>query len=441
MHPLGDPAVLRRSILRGRLAVPAPIAWRSRLGGAASARCRAPQAWQPGPGKRTRRRRPGSQRGVERCAPEDLRFGGGISELECCLHLDGSGLRGIDRRFGPRTIAHRGRRRPSCARAPTLHDTGQGVTPATCPLCGDCDGEAVFSLEYASIWDALDREWSASISSATRVSSAPTDTTQLVRCRTCGLEWFDPLVPGGSEFYRELMSAMPYNPGRWEFDVAAGRISPDQAVVDLGCGEGAFLRLLGKRPGRRVGIDINGPAIDHLVSTGIEAYVADFTGLRPNELGEFDVITAFHLLEHVYDPLAVVLAGKSCLRPDGRMLLSVPNRDRSHRSGREPLDCPPHHVTRWSVAQLHELAERAGLRVRHIDFEPPDLSVARELVRNEADPLLRWLPLGARRQARRAWGRLAMSPRGYVRRTREAGFAKRGIFGHAVLVELAVEGR
>ena len=119
------------------------------------------------------------------------------------------------------------------------------------------------------------------------------------------------------------------------------------------------------------------------------------------------------------------------------MIVSVPNRERSLKNEREPLDCPPHHVTRWSADQLNVLARQSGLSVRRIAFEPPDLSVARELARGSAYERVQWLPERTRGDAIRVWGRLAMSSRRHRRLSRGTRFASKGMFGHAVLVEMA----
>jgi len=104
-----------------------------------------------------------------------------------------------------------------------------------CPLCGACEHAIVFTIGYGAIWDALEAEWGAPISPSTREASATDERTTLLRCGSCGLEWFDPASPGGPAFYAELMGAMPYNADRWEFGVARAEIRPDDDVLDLGC--------------------------------------------------------------------------------------------------------------------------------------------------------------------------------------------------------------
>jgi SAM-dependent methyltransferase len=305
----------------------------------------------------------------------------------------------------------------------------------TCPLCGTGGGSAILEVAYADVWARLERDWGVTLTEDVRSSSAPAASTTLVRCPTCGLERFEPLAPGGPDFYGDLTASMPYVEDRWDFDLARRMIEPAEDVVDLGCGEGRFLTSLGPRHGRTVGVDHNEPAVRRFIEGGGEAYTSSFEAFSEREDARFDVVTSFHTLEHVGDPLLTARSAVRCLRPGGRLLLSVPNRERSWREEGEPLDRPPHHVTRWGPAQLEELARRVGLSVEGVHLEPPDLSVARALRLRTIEERLRPIPAQVRRLVSAVLARLLVRPRDYEREVAEGGFSDRGIHGHsAVLV-------
>ncbi len=231
------------------------------------------------------------------------------------------------------------------------------------------------------------------------------------------------------------MASLPYAEDRWDFDLARGLIGPEEDVVDLGCGEGRFLTSLGPRPGRTVGVDHHEPAIRRLVERGGEGYASSFEAFSEREDARFDVVTSFHTLEHVAGPLVTARSAVRCLRPGGRLLLSVPNRERSWREEGEPLDRPPHHVTRWGPAQLAELARRVGLTVEGVHLEPPDLSIARALRQRAIEERLRHVPVGIRRSASAVLARMLVRPRAYERQVADGGFSERGIHGHSALLE------
>lgn len=291
-------------------------------------------------------------------------------------------------------------------------------------------------MSYEQIWRRLREVWNVELTGAVRRAHAPVEFTERVRCSSCGLERFEPLCPGNAEFYRELMAIVPYNADRWEFQLVRATLSPEDAIVDLGCGHGSFLRSLGRRAGRTVGIDHHRPSIERLAASGYEVYSIDFESFAAAEAGAFDVATCFHVIEHVRDPLAAVRAAHTCLRRGGRLFVSVPNKRRALRGIDEPLDCPPHHITRWEADQLHALAARSGFRVERIHVEPPDVSVFRVLARQAITARLAWAPAALSRFLGRSWGRIAGGVR-HKRMVRSGRYLDRGVFGHSLMAELS----
>jgi SAM-dependent methyltransferase len=303
-----------------------------------------------------------------------------------------------------------------------------------CPLC-DADGaEVLLRIGYEDVWSRLERDWGVVLSAEVRAISAPSPTATLVRCTSCGLERFEPLLPGGPGFYAELMAAIPYAEERWDLSMTRRAIGPGDDVVDLGCGEGRFLAALGERSGRTVGVDHHEPAIRKIVSRGGEGYACSFEEFARREVAAFDVATSFHTLEHLADPLSVVRSAARCLRPGGRMFISTPNRQRAWREEGEPLDRPPHHVTRWAPDQLVRLADGIDLSVVEVHLEPLDVSVVRAA---RARSWRAQLPGGGGRVgdlAMRVLARMLIRPGAHMRAVARGTYAS--LHGHSMLVEL-----
>ena len=59
------------------------------------------------------------------------------------------------------------------------------------------------------------------------------------------------------------------------------------------------------------------------------------------------------------------------------VVLSVPNARRTWRGQMEPLEFPPHHVTRWTEDSLAALARQTGLVLEDSAFEPCPWETAR----------------------------------------------------------------
>jgi SAM-dependent methyltransferase len=74
---------------------------------------------------------------------------------------------------------------------------------------------------------------------------------------------------------------------------------------------------------------------------------------------EFDVIGAFDVLEHIKEYEEVLTQICAALKPDGLMLLTVPQ----HAWLWSSMDEYAFHVRRYAAANLHQKIETAGFRV------------------------------------------------------------------------------
>lgn len=305
-----------------------------------------------------------------------------------------------------------------------------------CPLCGATSSIPVLAVPYAEIWEELRAELSAVFSKEVVERHQPLPDAMLYRCGECELEYFSPIAAGDAEFYGQLMASIPYELDRWEFGIVANLLGPEASVVDLGCGAGGFLGLVGPRVRRAVGVDHNADAIANLAVAGIEGHTMDFTAFADRDRGAFDVVCSFHTLEHM--PQAALLMGPAvaCARPGGRIFISVPNRLRYGRGDLEPLDCPPHHISRWDPIHFKVLADCFGVQLVAVRYEEPDLSVARLAYRERSERALSRLA-GARagRFLARAYAKGRIGPRRHARATRARTFTRRGIYGHSMLAE------
>jgi len=95
-------------------------------------------------------------------------------------------------------------------------------------------------------------------------------------------------------------------------------------VLDFGCGNGDFLlraRALGHDV---VGVDFDEQALAVALKRGLEAALPqdlENQGL----VGQFDMITANHVIEHVSDPRELLARFRQWLKPGGRLFIEVPD--------------------------------------------------------------------------------------------------------------------
>jgi SAM-dependent methyltransferase len=85
--------------------------------------------------------------------------------------------------------------------------------------------------------------------------------------------------------------------------------------------------------------------------------------------GSFDVVTMWHSLEHVHDPLAVLREARRVHVPGGRLIAAVPNIESLpfYVFGRSwfGLDLP-RHLTHFSPKTLRAMLEVAGFHVQSV---------------------------------------------------------------------------
>lgn len=177
---------------------------------------------------------------------------------------------------------------------------------------------------------------------------------------------------------------------RWDYPRWVGR----GRYLDVGCGSGGALGAARALGWKVAGIEIDEAAAKKAQRFSDEVYVGDIFA-APFAPGGFDLVTAFHVLEHVPDPIATLRRMLEWLAPRGVLVLEVPNAGGVGAAlfGRSwvPLDLPRHlsHFTRESLALA---VEQAGGRIIWC--------WSRVKPRDYARNLRRWL-------ADRGWDRLA----------------------------------
>jgi 2-polyprenyl-3-methyl-5-hydroxy-6-metoxy-1,4-benzoquinol methylase len=144
------------------------------------------------------------------------------------------------------------------------------------------------------------------------------------------------------------------------------RFASGGALLDVGAAGGAFVLEAGMSGFRARGIEPSPAFAAH----ARESLGVDVTDGRLEdaqlEPGSLDVITLWHVLEHVPDPVAALAICAHALRPGGLLVLEVPNLDSAMYSimgtAWTHLD-PQAHVSQFTPATLSDALTRSGLRV------------------------------------------------------------------------------
>jgi 2-polyprenyl-3-methyl-5-hydroxy-6-metoxy-1,4-benzoquinol methylase len=94
-----------------------------------------------------------------------------------------------------------------------------------------------------------------------------------------------------------------------------------KSVLDFGAGTGDFLKICKNNNWQVLGIEPSAEARENAVKKGIylKENLLDVTNQK------FDVITLWHVLEHVENLKNTIKVLKSLLQPEGRIVVAVPN--------------------------------------------------------------------------------------------------------------------
>jgi 2-polyprenyl-3-methyl-5-hydroxy-6-metoxy-1,4-benzoquinol methylase len=135
-------------------------------------------------------------------------------------------------------------------------------------------------------------------------------------------------------------------------------------LLDVGCGDGGFLRLA-----RDCGWQVEGVEPDPQAAAAARRHgVPVHTGGLEACAGRsacFDLVTMSHVLEHLHDPVAALADCHRLLGPGGRLWLATPNIDSLGHAAYGPhwrgLEAPRHLVL-FDEAGLRRLLQAAGFQ-------------------------------------------------------------------------------
>lgn len=199
-----------------------------------------------------------------------------------------------------------------------------------------------------------------------------TRTFTIARCSACGVVQTNPL-PDAAE--RAAMYPIQYYPGT--IDRHSNRAAQEDKIalvrahktggrlLDVGAGVGLFVRIALDHGFDAQGIEMSAQAVaTGTRSLDVPLTCGDFLGTAVPP-ASFDVVTLWHVFEHLDDPRAILARIHQVLRPDGVVVIAVPNFDslqaRLFRGAWYHLDVP-RHLFHYSPETLAGTLSAAGFR-------------------------------------------------------------------------------
>lgn len=233
---------------------------------------------------------------------------------------------------------------------------------SACPLCGSAEQDDELQQP-----DAL----------------FPTGILRLVRCRGCGLVFLNPRLSRDAMLRLEDASPVyELRPEEVEREIQARigllRSFPKREsggrLLDVGCNRGLLLAAALRLGWEPTGVEVSAVAAEKARAVAGASVYSDLQDVPRGD--GFDLIVAWHVLEHTEDPKAFLVQTRSLLSPTGVLAIQVPSYafvSRFREQGRiASIVCAVHNIY-FTKSTLDGALRRTGFEQRVLIESGQDL--------------------------------------------------------------------
>ena len=199
---------------------------------------------------------------------------------------------------------------------------------------------------------------------------------ELYECNDTGYRFYYPFtIYGDDKFYQDLneLNTWYYQDNRWEHPLALDFVKPTDKILEIGSGDGFFIKLCKKNNITDItGLELNTAAAAKATQEGNIIHNETIQDYSKKHVEEYDVVCNFQVLEHIVDIRSFIDASLKVLKKGGRMIIAVPNNNPYlfEQDDYHTLNLPPHHAGLWNKAVFKNIEKTFGIKNTHSFTEP-----------------------------------------------------------------------
>ena len=198
--------------------------------------------------------------------------------------------------------------------------------------------------------------------------------SKLYKCKECNLYFRYPrhtIIEHDRLYKKASLECLNYNFANrkdWQLSTKwINRINSGGSIIDIGCWDGSFLEKFGE-DWKPYGIEINIQAASKARDRGITILAENFSDISQLN-SNFNVVTAFDVIEHVENPLSFVENLSKITEDDGLIIISSGNTEAITWKimGSKYSYCTnPEHISFINSPWCYYVAKRLNLNIEYI---------------------------------------------------------------------------
>lgn len=157
-------------------------------------------------------------------------------------------------------------------------------------------------------------------------------------------------------------------------------VKANSSVLDIGCDTGDLHRFL-KNPDY-YGIDVDREKIEKLKKKNLKVFLKDINKDDFSFGKKFDYIIFLDILEHLIDPSKAIKKAKNILKPNGKMIICLPNDYHLLNKLRFVSNKNISKYPFWAYGHLHTFPIKSGKRF----LEEQGLIILKEIILYPSKP-------------------------------------------------------